>query len=89
MGLLPVLILIPMVILLMWSSRSQSKKQAAALAALQKGDRVVLQSGLIGKLVEIGERTAKVEIASGVKVEVLRTSISGKDGGDGTVAATK
>jgi preprotein translocase subunit YajC len=89
MGLLPVLILIPMVILLMWSSRSQSKKQAAALAALQKGDRVVLQSGLIGRLVEIGDRTAKVEIASGVKVEVLRTSISGKDGGDGTIAANK
>ncbi|MGC4063655.1 MAG: preprotein translocase subunit YajC [Polyangiaceae bacterium] len=89
MGLLPVLILIPMVILLMWSSRSQSKKQAAALASLQKGDRVLLQSGLIGKLVEMGERTAKVEIASGVKIEVLRTAISGKDGGDGTVAATK
>lgn len=89
MGLLPIALLIPLFFLLIWSNRSQSKKQAAAIAALQKGDRVVLQSGLIGRLVEIGDRTAKVEIASGVKVEVLKSAISGKDGGDGTVSTTK
>jgi preprotein translocase subunit YajC len=89
MGLLPVLLLVPLFFLLIWSNRSQTKKQAAAISALQKGDRVVLQSGLIGRLVEIGDRTAKVEIASGVKVEVLKSSISGKDGGDGTLAASK
>jgi preprotein translocase subunit YajC len=89
MGLLPVLLLVPLFFLLIWSSRSQKKKQDAALASLQKGDRVVLNSGLIGRLVEIGDRTAKVEIASGVKVEVLRSGITGKDGGDGTVATTK
>lgn len=89
MGLLPVLLLVPLFFLLIWSSRSQKKKQDAAIASLQKGDRVVLNSGLIGRLVEIGDRTAKVEIASGVKVEVLRSAISGKDGGDGTVATNK
>lgn len=83
------LVILPMLLFLIWSSRSQNKKQAAALAALQKGDRVILQSGLIGKLVELGERTAKVEIASGVKVEVLKSAISGKDGGDATVVANK
>lgn len=83
------LLLLPMFLFLMWSQRSQTKKQAAAISALQKGDRVILQSGLIGKLVEIGERTAKVEIASGVKVEVLKSAISGKDGGDATVVANK
>jgi preprotein translocase subunit YajC len=89
MGLLPVLLLVPLFFLLIWSSRSQKKKQEAAIAGLQKGDRVVLNSGLIGRLVEIGDRIAKVEIASGVKVEVLRSTISGKDGGDGTVATNK
>jgi preprotein translocase subunit YajC len=83
------LLLLPMFFFLMWSQRSQTKKQAATIAALQKGDRVILQSGLIGKLVETGERTAKVEIASGVKVEVLKSAISGKDGGDATVVANK
>jgi preprotein translocase subunit YajC len=83
------MLLLPMLLFLMWSSRSQTKKQQAALAALQKGDRVILSSGLIGKLVEQGERTAKIEIASGVKVEVLKSAISGKDGGDATVVANK
>lgn len=83
------MLLLPMFLFLMWSSRSQTKKQQAAIAALQKGDRVILSSGLIGKLVEQGERTAKVEIASGVKVEVLKSAISGKDGGDATVVANK
>jgi preprotein translocase subunit YajC len=80
------LLLAPMFLFLIWSQRSQGKKQAAAIAGLQKGDRVILQSGLIGKLSELGERTAKIEIASGVKVEVLKSAISGKDGGDATVA---
>jgi preprotein translocase subunit YajC len=89
MGLLPVLLILPLFFLLIWSSKSQQKKQAAAIAGLQKGDRVVLSSGLIGRLVEIGDRTAKVEIASGVKVEVLRSGITGKDGGDATVVTNK
>jgi preprotein translocase subunit YajC len=83
------MLLLPMFAFLMWSQRSQSKKQAAAIAAIQKGDRVILHSGLIGKLVELGERTAKLEIASGVKVEVLKSAISGKDGGDATVVTNK
>jgi preprotein translocase subunit YajC len=89
MGLLPVLLILPLFFLLIWSSKSQQKKQAAAISGLQKGDRVVLSSGLIGRLVELGDRTAKVEIASGVKVEVLRSGITGKDGGDATVVTKK
>ena len=40
---------------------------------------MVTQSGLIGRLVEIEPRYAKLEIAPGVKVQVLRTSLSGRD----------
>ena len=77
----PMLILIlPLFFLLFWMPRSQQKKQAAALAKLQKGDRVVTHSGMLGKLVEMGERTYKLEIAAGVKVDVLKSSIAGKDG---------
>ena len=47
---------------------------------LKKGDRVVTQSGLVGKLVETVEgRHAKIEIAPGVKVTILRSSIAGLD----------
>ena len=71
------------------ASPSQAEATPADPPNVQKGDRVILTSGLIGKLVEVGERTNKVEIASGVKVEVLKSAISGKDGGDATVVANK
>jgi preprotein translocase subunit YajC len=77
----PMLFILPvMFLLLFWMPRSQQKKQAAALAKLQKGDRVVTHGGMLGKLVEMGERTYKLEIAAGVKVDVLKSSIAGKDG---------
>jgi preprotein translocase subunit YajC len=90
MGMLfPILLLLPVILLLLWSSRSQQKKQRAALAALKKGDRVATQSGLVGKLLELGDRYAKVEIAPGVKVEILKSGLIGKDTGDVTVDAKK
>jgi preprotein translocase subunit YajC len=78
MAYLPFLIIALMIPLLL-SQRSQSKKQAAAVAALAKGDRVLLQGGLIGKLVEVGDRYAKVELSPGVKVDVLKNALLGKD----------
>lgn len=80
--LFPILLLVPLLFIMFWSSRSQQKKQQAAIASLKKGDRVLTQSGLVGKLVEIGDRYAKVELAPGVKVELLKSGIMGKDTGD-------
>ena len=87
--LFPILLLLPVILLLLWSSRSQQKRQQAAIAALKKGDRVVTQSGLVGKLVDLGDRYAKVEIAPGVKVEILKSGLVGKDTGDVTVDVKK
>lgn len=82
------MLFLPLFFLLFWMPRSQQKKQAAALSKLTKGDKVITQSGLIGKLVETGERIYKLEIAPGVKVDVLKSSIAGKDGAD-TAPANK
>lgn len=76
------LMFVPLILFLFWQSRSQQKKQEAAISALKKGDRIVTQSGLVGKLVEVDTRYAKVELAPGVKVQVLRTSLVGRDGED-------
>ena len=78
-GYLPLILIAVMIPLLLLSSRSQSKKQAAAISGLAKGDRVLLQGGVVGKLVEVGDRYAKVEIAPGVKVDFLKNSLLGKD----------
>ncbi len=82
--LFPILLLVPLLLLMFWSTRSQQKKQQQALSALKKGDRVLTQSGLVGKLIDLGDRYAKVEIAPGVKVELLKSGLVGKDTGDVT-----
>ena len=79
-GMLPMLIMVvPLVLLMVFTSRSNSKKQGKVLASLQKGDRVITQGGMVGKLIELGDRYAKVEISPGVKIEVLKTGLLGKD----------
>jgi preprotein translocase subunit YajC len=73
------LLLVGMLIFIFWSSRSQTKKQEQAITSLKKGDRVVTQAGIVGRLVDIDPRYAKIEVAPGVKLQVLRTSLSGRD----------
>ena len=80
--------LVPLMILMFWLPRSQQKKQEAAVSSLKRGDRVVTQSGLVGKLVEVGDRYVKVELAPGVNVQMLRTGLVGRDA-DPAAAAQK
>jgi preprotein translocase subunit YajC len=74
------LVFIPVMLLLFWQSRSQQKKQAAAVAALKKGDRVLTQSGIVGRLLGYEGKYAKLELPpSGVKITVLKSSLTGID----------
>lgn len=73
--LLPFLILVPF----LFMSFRRSKKEAEARKNLKKGDKVLTQAGLIGELIEMDERIAKVKIAPGTNVQVLATSISAFD----------
>lgn len=53
----------------------QQKDHKTKLAALKKGDEVVT-GGFIGKVVRIDETYAELEIAQGVKVRALKSSIT-------------
>lgn len=79
LGILPLLLFVPLILLVVWQSRSQTKKQEAAIAGLKKGDKVVTQGGIVGRLSEIDSRYARLEIAPGVKLQVLRSSLAGRD----------
>jgi preprotein translocase subunit YajC len=61
-------------------TRNQSKKQKEIEAALKPGDVVVTQSGLIGKIIDLGDVNVKLEIAPGVNVRVRKSSIQGLEG---------
>ncbi len=82
------LMFVPLILLLFWQSRSQQKKQEQTISSLKKGDRVVTQSGLVGRLLEVDSRYAKLELAPSVRVQVLRSSLAGRDAED-AAASTK
>ena len=73
-------LLLPVVLMFLFTNRSQSKKQKEMESKLKKGDRIVTQSGIVGKLIEpIEGKHAKLEIAPGVKITILRSAIAGLD----------
>jgi preprotein translocase subunit YajC len=87
--LFPLLLFLPIILLLFWQSRSQQKKQEATLSGLKKGDRVITQSGLIGRLSSIEGRYAKLELLpAGTKVTMLKSSIIGRDADETPASAT-
>lgn len=58
--------------------QKRAKEHKAMLGALRRGDQVVTQGGILGKIVRVkeGEDEVEVEIAEGVKVRVVRATIA-------------
>jgi len=81
-GMTTILFMLMPVLLIVFTMRNQSKKQKAIEQNLKTGDTVVTQAGLIGKIIEMNERTVRLEIAPGVNVRLLKTAIQGIDPGD-------
>ncbi len=80
-------------LLLIRPANRQRKKHQELLNQLKKGDEVQLNGGIYGKVVALDEQVATVDIASNVKVRVLRDRIVGKwpdpKAGDGKSANEK
>ncbi len=57
----------------------KAKKHAEFLNSLQKGDAVVTQAGLYGKIAGIAEKVVTLEIAPNVRVRIDRQTILAKD----------
>jgi len=53
----------------------RAKQHREMVAALAKGDEVVTNGGVLGRVTGLGEQFATVEIASGVEVKVQRSAI--------------
>src|SRR6476659_37019 len=52
------------------------KEHQAAIAAVKKGDEVVTGGGIRGRVTKVTDDEAEVEIAQGVKVRVVKSTIS-------------
>jgi preprotein translocase subunit YajC len=68
--------------------QKQLREHRNLLAALKKGDDVVTQGGVLGKIYAITDKVVTLEIANGVRIRVLKSSIQAKGGVDeGAVVA--
>ena len=78
MQLLPfLLIFVVFYFLLIRPQQRKMKEQKAMLTALRRGDRVVTSGGIIGTIAKVvNDDELSVEIAEGVRVRVIRSTVS-------------
>jgi len=68
-----------MYFLLIRPQQKKLKEHAAMLAALRRGDQIITQGGIVGKIVKVKEddsNEVEVEIAKDVKVRVVKSTIA-------------
>ena len=53
----------------------QQKLQREKIAAVKKGDQVITAGGLLGKVIKVDEQYAEIEIAQGVRVKAVKSTI--------------
>ena len=76
MQLLPmILMFVVLWFLMIRPQMKKAKEHKALLAALAKGDDVVTQGGIVGKVVKVGDSYVTVEIAANTEVVVQKPSI--------------
>lgn len=76
MQLLPmILMFVVLWFLMIRPQMKKAKDHKALLAGLAKGDEVVTQGGIVGKVTKVGENYVSVEIAEGTEVVVQKPSI--------------
>jgi len=67
-----------MYFLLIRPQQKKLKEHQQMVAALRRGDQVITQGGIMGKVTKVkdGESEIEVEIASGVNVRIVRSTIA-------------
>jgi preprotein translocase subunit YajC len=53
-----------------------AKEQKLKIEAVKKGDQVLTGGGIVGKVVRVDDTYVDVEIAQGIKVKVLKSTLS-------------
>jgi preprotein translocase subunit YajC len=53
----------------------QQKAHREKVAAVKKGDQVITAGGLVGKVIRVDDQYAEIEIAQGVRVKAVKSTI--------------
>jgi preprotein translocase subunit YajC len=77
LGIAPWLLIFVIFYLLMIRPQQQRLKQhQASIASVKKGDDVITGGGIRGRVTKVSDDEVEVEIAQGVKVRVVKSTIS-------------
>lgn len=73
-----ILIFVIFYFLIIRPQNKKMKEHQALVKALKAGDKVITNSGIIGKITSINEKedTLDLEISEGVNIEILRSYVS-------------
>ena len=79
MGMLPIILMFVVLYFLMIRPQmKKAKEHKTMLGALRRGDRVVTGGGIIGTIAKVvSDEEVLVEIADGLRVRVVRSTITG------------
>jgi preprotein translocase subunit YajC len=76
-SLLPlVVIFVLFYFLLIRPQQKRAKQHKEMVAALKKGEEIVTNGGLLGRVTEVSDNFVTVEVSSGLNVRIQRQSIS-------------
>ena len=77
LGILPWLLIFGIFYILMIRPQQRRvKEHQAAINAVKKGDEVITGGGIRGRVTKVSDDEAEVEIAQGVKIRVIKSTIS-------------
>ncbi|MDR3221094.1 MAG: preprotein translocase subunit YajC [Candidatus Accumulibacter sp.] len=77
MGFLPIILMIAVFYFLMIRpQQKKAKEHKALLEALSKGDEVVTQTGMLGRITKVGDEFVTVEIAENVEIKMQKGAIA-------------
>jgi len=75
-GFMPIIMMLVIFVPFFLLMSRRQKKETQARSSLKKGDKVVTNAGLIGELVEMDDRIAKVKISPSVTVQMVSNTVS-------------
>src|SRR3954453_10725836 len=70
------LLLLAMYFLVIRPQQKRIRAQQALVSALEEGDEVVSSAGIYGRILELNEETAILEVADGVELKIARGAIA-------------
>jgi preprotein translocase subunit YajC len=74
--LFPILLVVMVWFMVFRPQMKRAKEHKALIDALAKGDEIVTNGGIAGKIAELGDNYVRVEIAAGTVISIQKQAIS-------------